>query len=464
MITCIEPSPTDKASVYVVGTRYKNDDYKPYIWKTSDYGKNWKKIVKGIDKDAFTRVVRADPIREGLLFAGTETGLFVSFDDGANWEKFQLNLPITPIHDLLIKDTDLIAGTHGRSIWVLDDLTPLRQFSKSVTSAKTHLFPPRPSPRIMPGVDWTGNNPGKNYLSASGGAFTFTSDDNGQITRKFLDVGQNPPRGAIITYALKQQPKEPLTLTFSDAQGNLVRSFTSRDLSSTEKPKELKAPAVAGWNRFIWDLRHTPVTKIEGSDPAAEATIDGPLVAPGTYQVTLTVGDSTHSERFEVTKPSSLPASQEDLQAQYDLLLRIYHKLNETVAGINRARDLRVQLDGWAKRSEQLADGKAIAEAAKLLKEQVLEIEKELQVPDMRAGWADNFNNGVRLLTQLTSLTELVELGDYRPTDQAEEFYTYITGKIDAVLGRLNTLIETELPAINDKIAAAQVGAILPKK
>ncbi|MDZ4721638.1 MAG: glycosyl hydrolase [Roseiflexaceae bacterium] len=464
MITCIEPSPTEKGSVYVVGTRYKNDDYKPYIWKTSDYGKTWKKIVKGIDKDAYTRVLRADPSRAGLLFAGTETGLYVSFDDGANWEKFQLNLPITPLHDLLIKGSDLIAGTHGRSIWVLDDITPLRQFSKDVASAKAHLFPPRPSVRIMPGVDWTGNNPGKNYLSMSGGAFTFTTDDDGRIIRKFLDVGQNPPRGVIITYALKNQPKQPITLTFSDAQGNLLRSFTSRDLSSTEKPKEQKAPAAAGWNRFVWDMRHTPVTKIEGKDPIAEATVDGPLVPPGMYQVALKVGDTTLTEQFEVTKPSTIQASQEDLQAQYDLLVRIYTKLNETVAGVNRARDLRAQLDGWATRSEQLSDGKAIGEVAKALKEKVLEIEKELQVPDLRAGWADNFNNGVRLLAQLSSLTDLVELGDYRPTDQAEEFFTHIVGKIDAVLGRLNAVIEAELPAINAGIAAAQVGAILPKK
>jgi photosystem II stability/assembly factor-like uncharacterized protein len=465
MITCIEPSPFDKGTVYLVGTRYKLDDYRPYVWKTEDYGKSWKKITKGIGKEAFTRVVRADPVRKGLLFCGTETGLYASFDDGATWEAFQLNLPITPLHDLLIKGTDLIAGTHGRSIWILDDLTPLRQHSKSVSSAKAHLFTPRASVRIMPGVDWSANGPGKNYLSTSGGAYTAKVNDDGFAVRKYIDVGENPPRGVIITYALKQQPKEKegLTLTFSAADGTVIRSFTSRDRDATEKPKELKAPAEAGWNRFIWDMRHAPVAKVEGKDPIAEATLDGPIVAPGVYQVTLSVGDTKLTEQFEIIKPSIVPASQEDLQAQYNLLLRIHGKLNETVAGINRARDLRAQLDAWATRSEKLEGGKAIGESAKALKEKVLEIEKEIQVPDLRPGWADNYNNGVRMLTQLASLTDLVELGDYRPTDQAEEFYTYITGKIDDALGRLSALIAAELPPINAAIGAAQVGAILPK-
>ncbi|HEU5090895.1 MAG TPA: glycosyl hydrolase, partial [Roseiflexaceae bacterium] len=358
----------------------------------------------------------ADPERAGLLYCGTETGLYISFDDGATWEHFQLNLPVAPVHELLVRGTDLIAGTHGRAIWILDDVSPLRQMGKL---GKAHLFRPRRTERITPNIDWSGNVAGKNYLSSSGGAYIFDTTEENEIVPTYLDVGQNPPKGAIITYYLKQQPKGVLTLTFSDASGKEIRSFKSRDPEATEKPKDRLIPAREGWNRFVWDLRHAPVTKIEGSDPAAEATIDGPLVAPGTYQVTLNSGDTTLTEPFEVIKPGALPASDEDLQAQYGLLRQVYDKQNETIAAINRMRDLRQQLDGWAKRVTGAANGEAIADTATKLRDKVLEIEKELLVPDLRPGWADNINNGVRLLAKLSSVGEVVELGDYRPTDQA---------------------------------------------
>jgi photosystem II stability/assembly factor-like uncharacterized protein len=462
MITGIEPSPTDKATFYLVGTRYKLDDYKPYIWKTTDYGKTWKKITRGIDANAFTRVVRADPTREGLLFCGTEIGLYLSFDDGANWQPFQLNLPITPIHDLLIKNSDLIAGTHGRSIWILDDLTPLRQFGKQVQSAKAHLFPPRPSVRIMPGVDWSSNGTGKNYLSMSGGAFTATPTADGGFKRKYLDVGENAPRGVIVTYHLKSKPKAPITLSFRNSQGEVIRSFTSRDPESTERPKELKAPAQEGWNRFIWDMRYSSLPKIEGKDPPSEMTLEGPLVAPGTYQVVLQIGDTTLAQSFEVIKPAAVPASQDDLDAQFELSYRIYRKLGETVAGINRMRDLRGQLDSWSSRVEKLPNGEAIVKSSRALKERVLEIEKALLVPDLRSGWADNLNHGTRLLAQLAALTDVIELGDYKPTDQCYTAYDHIAGAIDAVLGKFGELSE-DVSEINSMIAAAQVGAIVMK-
>jgi photosystem II stability/assembly factor-like uncharacterized protein len=466
MITCIELSPFEKGSAYVVGTRYKLDDYRPYIWKTTDYGKSWKKITKGIDKDDFTRVVRADPARAGLLFCGTETGLYISFDDGAAWQHFQLNLPVAPVHDLLVRDTDLIAGTHGRSIWILDDISPLRQLGKGGASAgngKTHLFRPRSTERIMPNVDWSGFVPGKNYLSSSGGAYTFSITEENETIPAYLDVGQNPPKGAIITYYFKQKPEGTVKLTFSDATGKEIRSFSSRDPEATEKTKDRLVPAAAGWNRFVWDLRHTPVTKIEGSDPPAEATIEGPLVAPGAYQVTLTSGDSSLTEPFEVVKPGALPASDADLQAQYNLARRIYGKLNETTGAVNRMRDLRRQLDEWAKRAPGLPNGDTIAEAAKKLRDQVLEVEKELVVPDMRPGWADNINNGVRLLDKLSSITEVIELGDYRPTDQSYEVVDLVSGQIDAVLARLDALLEGDLQRLNATIAAAKLGAIVAK-
>ena len=487
MIACIEPSPFDPGTAYVAGTRYKLDDYRPYLYKTTDYGQTWTRIDDGIPDNDFTRVIRADPARRGLLFAGTETGLYLSFDDGASWTRFMLNLPVCPIFDLLIKDGDLIAATHGRSFWILDDLTPLRQMNDGVTSGAAHLFPPRATVRVLPGIDWSGANPGKNYLGGMGAAFTVEKTPEGATRRKFLDAGQNPPRGVVVTYFLKDRPAQPLKLTVKDAAGQVVREVRSLtaderkkarlaedapDVSPTveggeagaplpeETTKDLRAPADAGWNRFIWDMRHGPVTKLEGSDLMAENTIEGPFVAPGTYSVTLTVGDQSQTQTFTIVKEPNAPASDEDLQAQYNLQRRIYAKIEETVQALNRMRDLRAQLDGWSKRVKTVSDGAGIAEAATALRDKVLEIEKKLLVPDIKAPWA-YYNQGVRLFQQLAELRNVVGMGDYRPTDQTYAALDYFSDKIDPVLQEFDELVQTELPSLNQRIAEAQVGPVV---
>jgi photosystem II stability/assembly factor-like uncharacterized protein len=471
LISCIEPSPHDPATAYVAATRYKLDDYHPYLYKTSDYGQTWQKIANGIAEDAFTRVIRADPARHGLLYAGTETGLYISFDDGASWQRFQLNLPVSPIHDLLVKENDLLAGTHGRSIWVLDDLTPLHQMTDSIAEAGAHLFKPRGAVRIGPGIDWSSDVAGKNYVGSFGGAFTVTKTPENATIRNYIDVGKNPPRGAIVTYRLKQKPEGVISLTFRDSQGAVVRKFISIDPQEAEKEKpkddpkakELKITANAGWNRFVWDLRYTDATKVEGKDPPAEMTIAGPMVPPGTYQVTLDAGGQSLAESFEVIGDPRTAATQEDIQAQFDLLTRMHQKTNATTGAINRMRDLRQQLEGWSKRVEGLPNGAGIAEAATTLKDKVLEIEKTILIPDLRPGWADNLNQGVRLLEQLANLPPVVELGDYRPTDAAHTVFDQLTAKIDAQLDRFNRLIETDLAALNTRIAEARIGAVIPK-
>jgi photosystem II stability/assembly factor-like uncharacterized protein len=504
MISCIELSPHDKASAYLAATRYKLDDYHPYLYKTEDYGQTWRRIDAGIAEDAFTRVVRADPARKGLLYAGTETGLWISFDDGASWQRFQLNLPVTPIHDLLLKDGDLVAGTHGRAIWVLDDLAPLHQQSDQIGDVAARLFKPRASARPSSAIDWSSNLPGKNYVGTLGGAFLVTKTPENATIRKYLDAGQNPPSGAIITYYLKEKPADVITLSFKDAQGKEIRAFKSKPADSPPpapadsaasqeaapaptgsvegsgeaavaqssatpaakddpSAKELKITANAGWNRFVWDMRYAPATKIEGKDPPAELTIDGPVIAPGTYQVTLTIGDQTFSETFEVVGDPAAPASQEDLQAQFDLLMQIHQKVDATIKAINRMRDLRQQLDGWSKRAEGLENGAAIAAAAKALRDKVLEVEKTLLIPDLRPGWADNYNAGVRLLEQLVSLPGAINLGNYRPTDQAHETFAHLSAKIDTQTAKLDQLLATDLAALNTQIAEAKIGAVVPK-
>ncbi len=463
-ISTIEPSPFDPATAYVAAFRYKLDDYRPYLWVTRDDGQHWTRIDAGIPDGEFVRVVRADPDCRGLLYAGTETGLYVSFDDGASWRRLQSNLPVTPIHELLVKGSDLIAGTHGRSIWILDDLSPLRALAEGIPDGEPHLFAPRDTPRVLPGIDWSTNVAGStNYLSGRPGGFTVETTADGETVRTFLDAGENPPPGAIVAYRLTDaaDPEHPISLTFRDAAGEEVRTFTSRTADDEPKAKERRVPAQAGWNRFVWDLRHAPATKIEGTDPPAEKPIEGPFVPPGDYTVTLKTGDAELSHPFRVVKPSNLPTSQEDLAAQADLLLRIHRQVDRTVIAINRMRDLRAQLDGWAKRTRDRNGQAEIAAAAETLRDKILDVEKELQVPDLRPGWADRLNNGVRLLEKLASLPAVVAMGDYRPTAAAEEAFVDFTARLEQPLARFDALVADDLAAFNRQAADANLGAVV---
>ena len=457
LVSCIELSPFEPGVAYLAATRYKLDDYEPYLFLTRNYGKTWTRINKGILSDDFTRVIRADPVQEGLLYAGTESGIYVSYDDGANWDRFQLNLPVTPIHEILVKESDLIAGTHGRSIWILDDLTPLRAIAAGKTKS-TELFAPRRTVRILPGVDWTGNVPGwTNYLGAVGSGFLTDTTADGETLRIYLDAGDGPPAGAVIAYSLAKDPAEPISLVIRNKVGDEVRSFTSRTDDDPPKAKELRIPANAGGNRFVWDLRHAPVTKVDGSDPLAEASIPGAFVAPGDYTVTLKIGKVEFTQPLQIVKPATVDASQADLDAQYDLTLRITRQLDRTAKTINRMRDVRTQLSGLAKRTRERDGAGEIPSAADEIREKVLEFEKLLAVPDFRAGWADGINQGARLFEKLGGLPEAVQMGDYRPTDAAEEAFVDMTARIETVIADFDKLVDGEIADLNAAAGAAAV-------
>lgn len=461
MISGIEPSPFDAGTVYVAGTRYKLDDNTPYLYVTHDYGEHWGRIDSGIPRHDFTRVIRADPARKGLLYAGTETGVYVSTDDGANWKPFQVNLPVSPIYELLVKGTDLIAGTHGRSIWILDDLTPLHQLVDGVPDGEPHLFAPRQTTRVLPGIDWSGVVPGStNYLGSRGGGYVGETTADGETVRTWLDAGENQPRGAIITYRLTAEPEEPITLTFKNAKGDEVRSFTSRQADDGHKAKERRVPAKAGWNRFVWDLKHKPASKVVGSDPPSENTYEGPFVAPGEYTVTLKIGETEVSQPLTVVKPSHVPATQADLEAQEALLLKIHKQIDRTVVSLNRMRDLRGQLEGWAARTKDREGGEAIEKAATELRDKALEIEKTISIPGLRKSWNPSLNEGTRLLDKLAGLPAAVQLGDYRPTDAAAEVLADLTKRVEAEIDRFDALVKAELPGFNKAIGDAKFGAV----
>jgi photosystem II stability/assembly factor-like uncharacterized protein len=461
LVSCIEPSPFDAGTAYVAATRYKLDDYQPYLYVTRDFGESWQRLNNGIPADAFTRVIRTDPACKGLLFAGTETGAYVSFNDGASWQPLQFNLPVSPVHDLIVKDTDLVAGTHGRSIWILDDISPLREIVGGLPNLPAHLFTPRETKRILPGIEWGSGIPDSvNYINSRSGGYLVSTTPEGENVRTYLDVGEPPPTGAVITYCLSEVPTEPLTLTFKNKDGAEIRSYTSRKQDDPPIAKELRAPAKVGWNRFAWNLRHAPVTKIEGKDPAAENTIEGAYIVPGSYSVALKIGENELTREFDVVKPSNLPASQADLEAQYDLMKRIYAQLDRTAKTINSMRSLRGQLDGWVKRTEGKEELKEVGSAAKALSEKVLEVEKTLLVPDLRPGFHDNINNGIRLFEKLAALTPAVGLGDYRPTAAAEEAFTDFTGRIEPQIAAFEKLVAEDLAEFNKAASKAKLGVV----
>jgi photosystem II stability/assembly factor-like uncharacterized protein len=468
MFTMIEPSPHDKATVYVTATRYKNDDYKPYVFKSTDYGSTWQAITDGIHEDHFTRVVREDPNKAGLLYLGTEFGLYVSFNAGESWERFQLNLPITPIYDLKIKDTDLVVATHGRAFWVLDDLTILHQYSDAIAEKPAHLIAPRTTERRLPKVfeGMFESGVGKQYMSTMGVVAAYEVEETPEHGRNitFLDSGENPPAGAIITYYLQDKPSETITLTIKDADGNTIKSFQSLHVEQEEGAnKELRIPSNAGWNRFIWDLRYADATKVEPNDDNQMGITAGPIAAPGRYQVVLTVGEHEMSEQFEIVKEADVETSDEDLQQQFDMLINIRDKVSATHKTINQMRDVRNQLKGWQQRISGDA-AQPIKDALKDLEQQVLEVEKELMIPDTRAGWPDSMNNGVRLASQLAGLTFDVALGDYKPTDEQVIAYGEMVADIDGVVDKFQDIVDGNLAELNTMLSNAGYGIVVVKQ
>lgn len=462
MVSILEPSPHDPASCYMATTRYKLDDYAPYLYKTSDYGATWTRINNGIPDDDFTRVIRCDPTRQGLLYAGTETGLYISFDDGANWQPFQLNLPVTPIHDIVIKNNDLVAGTHGRAFWILDDLTTVQQLSDEVSKRSIHLLKPRDTVRMLASIHESrlADAPGKTYMSSMGqlAPYTFTKNEENVIERKFLDSGENPSRGVVVTYYLSATPTDKLMLTFKDTDGNVLREFSSRG-DDTSDEKTLFASAKVGWNRFLWDMRLADSVKLDGDDIHFDV-MTGATVVPSDYQVELKVGDDSQTQPFTLTKDPAATASDEDSQAQYDLLVQIHDKYTAATQAVNKMRLIRKQLDSWAERLGKGDSTSELGEQAKSLKEQVLEIEKVLVYPDLPGGWAGRLNKGMQTLRKLVALPSVVGLGDYRPTQQSYAVYDKIAAEIDEQLTQLDALVDGDLATFNESISKQGISII----
>ena len=464
LMSIIEASPHDAGTAYLAATRYKSDDFQPYLYKTSDYGKTWTKITNGIPGDDFTRVIREDPTRKGLLYAGTETGIYVSFDDGSNWQKLGGNLPVVPIHDLLIKNDELLICTHGRAFWIMDDLTIVHQLAESGTATKpSHLFTPKDAIRSKK-LTGFGNTEvkGKNYLFASGIVQTYVSkkDQFGNPRRRFLDAGQNPDDGVVIYYWLADKPGGEISLTILDNAGDEVRSFKSKAENGTDTDdKTPTIPAIAGLNRFVWDMRVNEATKLDAKGGDQPATT-GPRVVPGEYRLRLTAGGETHEQSLRIVADPRHATTVEEFRAQHDLLLQARDKLTETNDAINRVRRVREQVDGWVARAAGSKNEKKLSDAAKALKQKLAAAEEQL-IQVKANSPKDTLHYPVMLNSKLVRVANAVASADMAPTQQARDAVADLSTRIDTQIAAINAAIDSDVPAFNKLVAGAKLDAIV---
>jgi len=458
-INSLDASPHDPATAYVAATMYKWDDYRPYLYRTNDYGKTWKKITNGIPDTAFTRVIREDPNKRGLLYAGTETGMYVSSDDGEHWQSLQLNLPIVPITDLAIqkREKELVVATQGRSFWILDDLPLLHQLMaggglNSVSDTK--LFQPKDSYR-MPG----------------GGGFPLPST---------ATVGRNPANGVVVYYSLKSKPTTDLVLEFFDGEKS-IRKFTQKvaregEASSSSAAQTPPAPAGegggfggggappplttdAGLNRFVWDTRYPEATRFPGMILWAGET-RGPKLPPGNYQVKLTVDGKTLTQSFAIKADPRLTIVPADYAKQLDLGLKIRDKLTETHNAIIQIRDVRKQVEDLLKRVG--AQSKPINDAGTALNKKLTTIEEMLYQTKNQSN-QDPLNFPIRLNNKLAALAGVVGSAESAPTAQSYAVYDELVLGIDAELQKLSQIMRTDVPAFNQLVRDQNIPAVVVK-
>lgn len=426
-VSLVEASPFDPGSAYIAVDRHKLDDIKPYIYKTHDFGKTWTAITTGIPDGAYVHAVREDTVRKGLLFAGTEKGVYVSFDDGADWHSLQLNLPMTPIHDLIVHADDLSVATHGRSFWVLDDISPLRELSTA--NAEATLFRPRIGYRL-------------HYPE--------------QVDKR-RPVGENPPNGSTFYYYLNSAPKGEVTLEILDSSGKLVKKLSSQQKNAEGQPQEwpdLQAPpdvipANQGLNRFAWDLRYedpvqTPGAFYEGLPP------QGPVAAPGRYTVRLTVDGKHYDQPFELkADPRESPEQAQQIEQQVAFELQVRDEISKLHTAVNQIRDLRAKLDTLKKWLGNDPKGKPVIEAADALDQKMSGIEAQLIQVKLKSS-EGNLRYPNMINEEFATFSALVDIADAAPTEQQKQVFQMLSQQTDDNVAQWEQLRKTAVPALND--------------
>src|SRR5437879_4151487 len=476
-VSIIEPSHYAVGTAYVAANRYQLEDLAPYIWKTTDFGKTWTKIVSGIPASEFVRVVREDPVRQGLLFAGTERGVWVSFDDGASWQSLRRNLPIVPTHDLAVKEGDLVAATHGRSFWILDDISPLRQLSRATPKAAAYLFKPRDAYR----VDW------------GGGFFGGGTDAH--------PVGKNPPSGAMIYYWLKDKDRD-VKLDILDAAGRVIQTFTSKQDSITaadslradgvkrartdslkqagvtdsvkidsivsdtlkdrDKPWPRRPPPLpralnkAGLNLFTWNARYPDAAAFWGM---VGVQTDGPMALPGTYRARLRVGGRVYTASFALRVDPRAKVTPADLRDQFTFLKRLRDTVNAATTAIATIRNVRQRLE------DELAgasDTARLSPSARALGQRLSAIEEELYQVRNRS-FQDPLNFPPKLVERISGLIGVAGGVDGRPTAQSLAVFQMFAADLQKQLVALREVLSRDLPSLNRALRSASVAAIVPR-
>jgi photosystem II stability/assembly factor-like uncharacterized protein len=438
-IDIIDPSSHDAGTAYLAADRSRWDDFHPYLYKTTDYGQTWTKITDGLPDNVFTHAIHEDPARKGLLFAGTETGIWVSFDDGAKWQSLQLDLPTVPVHDMTIHGNDLIIATHGRSFWILDDMSPLREMTAETADADVHLFKPETAYRFR----------GVGFRLPGGVA-----------------AGENPPSGATIDYTLKAAPKDPITLQILDSSGKVIRKFSSKsEAAGPESPfaaffggGRSSLPAKAGLNRFQWDLRYEAPTRVPGA-VAWGGFETGPLAVPGDYQVKLTVAGHDYTAPLHVAEDPRIHVSNEDLQKQLDFSLQIDGRITAAHDAVNQIREIHSQLDALQTRLAGNDKAKNVADAAKDLDKKFVAVEDALIQSKSQSG-EDPLNYPVMIADQMLALTSTVESADTAPTQSSRDVFDTLNKQLDEQLATYRQLKDKDLADLNRQIRGANIPAI----
>jgi photosystem II stability/assembly factor-like uncharacterized protein len=430
-ISLIEASPHAAGTAYLAANRYQRADRAPYVYKTADFGRTWTKITSGLPGDDFPRAIREDPKRKGLLFLGTENGIYVSFDDGSSWQSLRLNLPVTPVHGIQVKNDDLVIGTHGRSFYILDNISLLRQVNTTMASQTLVLFDP-------------------------------------------ADAIRSVSRGIIVDYYVKDAP-EKVTIEFLDPKGKTIRTYTGIPKQETagdrrpgaapaeaaegeetpRQPPPSQVSAQKGMNRFTWDMRYPNAREFPGLILWAAST-RGPMAPPGRYQVRVTANGVTKTQDFELRRNTAVTGVTEaDLQAQFALARQISDRVSEAHGAVLRIRSIKAQI---ADRERQATDP-ALKTAAQGLADRFTDVEGEIYQHRLRSG-QDPLNYPIRLNNKLAALQGVVESGDYRPTEQSYAVFKDLSARLDKQLSQLDALIKGDLVTLNKSLEAARLAPI----
>jgi photosystem II stability/assembly factor-like uncharacterized protein len=431
MWNCVETDPFKKGTAYFAGTRYKSDDFAPYLFKTEDYGRTWKQITTGIAGTHFTRCIRADRKQPGLLYAGTEYGMYISYNGGGNWQPFQLNLPIVPITDMTIKENDLIVATQGRAFWVLDDLTLVQEAAKGNLPGgkKIQLYPINPT-----------------YL--------FEGTRNEQPK----NAGYNPPNGVVMNFYQEEIKESDTTWLFiRDKNKRLIKAFSTAPAGDTAKLE-----TIAGMNQFVWNMEYPAAEKVEGMI-LWKGSVPGPLAAPGTYSVEL-----WHSrfgktqEIFDIKANPVYKVSQQAYQEQFDFLITVRDKFSEMQKAIKNIRDVRRQINEFTTRLGKDCP-KEVKQMGDSINKQMTAIEEALYQTKAKSE-QDVLNYPIRLNDKISGLYDYAASGKGAPAKQVKEAYTELSALADIQLNKLKTIFNTDLEAFNKLIREKTVPVIGIKK